>query len=109
GITPYTSSCDLAKCWVFGKQSLPPILCNPPSLRAFARHDGGHTFSRSYGVILPSSLERLLSSALEYSSRPPESVCGTVTKGINSAGAFLGSVGLLSSWAQSALLITSRR
>src|SRR5262249_1177519 len=68
----------------------------------------GRTFSRSYGAILPSSLERLLSSALGYSPRPPESVCGTVTKGINSAGTFLGSMGLLSSWLQSSLLITSR-
>ena len=33
GITPYTSSCDLAECCVFGKQSLPPILCNPLPLR----------------------------------------------------------------------------
>ena len=66
------------------------------------------TFSRSYGGILPSSLERLLSSALEYSSRPPESVCGTVTTAINSAGAFLGSLGSLSSRVLSTLLITSR-
>ncbi len=49
------------------------------SLERKAPHLGGHTFSRSYGVILPSSLERLLSSALVYSTRPPESVCGTVT------------------------------
>ena len=68
----------------------------------------GRTFSRSYGAILPSSLERLLSSALGYSPRPPESVCGTITKGFNSAGAFLGSMGLLSSWLLSSLLITSR-
>ena len=44
-----------------------------------ANHLGGHTFSRSYGVILPSSLSRVLSSALGYSPRLPESVCGTVT------------------------------
>ena len=42
-------------------------------------HDGKHTFSRSYGVILPSSLARVLPRALGYSPRPPESVCGTVT------------------------------
>ena len=46
---------------------------------------------------MPSSLRRVLSSALGYSPRPPESVCGTVTTVINSAEAFLGSVGLLSS------------
>ena len=55
-------------------------------------HDGRHTFSRSYGVILPSSLTRVLSRALGYSPRPPESVCGTDTKGALYA-AFLGSMG----------------
>src|SRR6185503_2912264 len=49
-------------------------------------------FSRSYGVILPSSLTRVLSRALGYSPRPPESVCGTDTKGAQYA-AFLGSLG----------------
>lgn len=38
----------------------------------------GHTFSRSYGINLPSSFSRVLSSALEFSSCPPVSVCGTV-------------------------------
>ena len=37
----------------------------------------GHPFSRSYGVILPSSLTRVLPFALVYSTRPPVSVCGT--------------------------------
>ena len=36
-----------------------------------------HPFSRSYGVNLPSSLPTVLTSALEYSSRLPVSVCGT--------------------------------
>ena len=57
-----------------------------------APHDRRHTFSRSYGVILPSSLTRVLSRALGYSPRPPESVCGTDTKGAQYA-AFLGSMG----------------
>ena len=74
GVRPYTSSCDLAESCVFGKQSLPPILCNPRQLTAQADHHQGHTFSRSYGVNLPSSLTRVLSSALECSSRPPVSV-----------------------------------
>ena len=39
----------------------------------------GHTFSRSYGVILPSSFTRVLSSALGFSPCPPVSVWGTVT------------------------------
>ena len=55
-------------------------------------HADLHTFSRSYGVILPSSLTRVLSRALGYSPRPPESVCGTDTKGALYA-AFLGSMG----------------
>ena len=38
-----------------------------------------HSFSRSYGVNLPSSLTWVLSSALGFSPRPPVSVCGTVT------------------------------
>ncbi len=32
GVRPYTSSCDFAEPCVFGKQSLPPILCHPPRL-----------------------------------------------------------------------------
>ena len=38
-----------------------------------------HPFSQSYGVILPSSLARVLSSALGFSPRLPVSVCGTGT------------------------------
>ena len=38
-----------------------------------------HPFSRSYGVILPSSLTRVLSFVLGFSPRPPASVCGTGT------------------------------
>jgi len=38
----------------------------------------GHSLSRSYGVNLPSSFSRVLSSALEFSSHPPVLVCGTV-------------------------------
>jgi len=33
-----------------------------------------HSFSRSYGVILPSSLERVISRPLVYSTYPPVSV-----------------------------------
>ena len=38
-----------------------------------------HSFYRSYGVNLPSSLTTLLPLALEFSSCPPVSVCGTGT------------------------------
>ena len=40
--------------------------------------ENGSPFFRSYRSNLPSSLNIILSSALEYSSRPPVSVCGTV-------------------------------
>ena len=42
-------------------------------------HSQRHPFSRSYGAILPSSLDRFLSIALESSSHLPASVCGTGT------------------------------
>ena len=38
-----------------------------------------HPFSRSYGVILQSSFRRVLPIALVYSTRLPESDCGTGT------------------------------
>ena len=40
-------------------------------------HPGRHPFSRSYGVILPSSLTIVLPIALVCSTHPPVSVCGT--------------------------------
>ncbi len=49
-------------------------------------HIQGHPFSRSYGVILPSSLAGVLSSALGCSPRPPVSVCGTVSPKISLRG-----------------------
>ena len=48
-----------------------------------------HPFSRSYGVILPSSLTMLLPSALGFSPHPPVSVYGTGT--VQTIAAFLGS------------------
>ena len=53
---------------VFGKQSLGPLHCGLQSRLPF---------SRSYGVILQSSLTRVLPSVLGFSPRPPVSVCGT--------------------------------
>ena len=47
-----------------------------------------HPFSRSYGVILPSSLTMLLPSALGFSPHPPVSVYGTGI--IYAIAAFLG-------------------
>ena len=45
-----------------------------------AAHLRGHPFSRSYGVILPSSLTILHPSALGFSPHPPVSVYGTGTR-----------------------------
>src|SRR5439155_24246751 len=68
-----------------------------------------HTFSRSYGVSLLSSLATVLSSALVFSTRPPESVCGTVTETTHDED-FLGSMGSTTSPdPRIGLVITSRR
>ena len=55
GVTPYTSTFVFAQCCVFNKQSQPPILCGLQSLTEQVFHNQRHTFSRSYGIILPSS------------------------------------------------------
>jgi hypothetical protein len=60
--------------------------------RSKSLHDSRPTFFRSYGGKLQSSLTRVLSSALGFSPRPPESVCGTDTS-LAPRGAFLGSMG----------------
>ena len=67
-VTPYTSTCVLAESCVFAKQSVGPCHCGPPR---------GRPLYRRYGANLPSSLRRVNSRALEYSSRIPVSVCGT--------------------------------
>ena len=69
GVSTYTSALAFADTCVFAKQSLEPILCD----RCYHRHP----FSRSYGVILPSSLTGILPSVLGFSPRLPVSVCGT--------------------------------
>ena len=55
-------------------------------------HGSGPPFFRSYGSRLQSSLTRVLSSALGFSPRPPESVCGTGAS-LAPRGDFLGSMG----------------
>jgi hypothetical protein len=71
GVSPYTSSFDLAETCVFAKQLLGPFLCGS----AFTEHP----FSRTYGVNLPSSLTTLLPFVLGFSPHLPVSVCGTGT------------------------------
>ncbi len=70
----------------------PLVSATPASSRSKSDHQQRHTFSRSYGVILPSSLTRVLSSALACSAHLPVLVCGTVTRH-PPYEAFLGSVG----------------
>ena len=69
----------------------PRFSATPKGSRREADHPQGHTFSRSYGVNLPSSLASVLPRALGYSPRPPESVCSTVTE-VALCADFLGSV-----------------
>ena len=70
GVSPYTSPCGLAETCAFGKQSAEPLHCDPPS--------DGCPFSRSYGAILPSSLTKVLSFTVVFSTHLPVSVYGTV-------------------------------
>ena len=75
GVSPYTSSFDLAETCVFAKQSPGPILCG-----SFE-----HSLFRSYGVNLPSSLTTLLPLALEFSSCPPVSFAVRASASIHKA------------------------
>ena len=70
----------------------PRFSATPKGSRREVLHPQGHTFSRSYGVNLPSSLTRVLSSALGCSPHPPVSVYGTDSTAVHSREAFLGSL-----------------
>ena len=65
---------DFAETCVFAKQSQSALRCGLLGLLTLARH----SFFRSYGANLPSSLASVLSSAFGYSPRLPVSVWGTV-------------------------------
>ena len=87
----------------------PRFSATPTSSRREADHQQGHTFSRSYGVNLPSSLTWVLSSALGYSPHPPVSVSSTVSAAVDPREAFPGSMELPSyGLSEDAHLITSR-
>ena len=77
GVSPHTSSYDLAETCVFGKQLLEPILCGP--------YCYGLPLLRTYGVNLPSSLTTLLPLVLGFSPHPPVSVYGTGTFALDSS------------------------
>ena len=78
GVSPHTSSYDLAETCVFGKQLLGPIICGLVSLPRLP-------LLRTYGVNLPSSLTTLLPLVLGFSPHPPVSVCGTGTFTLDSS------------------------
>ena len=66
---------------VFSKQSPPPLNCDPFLLLPRRHsHTYGHPLSRSYGANLPSSLAKVLSRALVYSTHLRVSVYGTGTQ-----------------------------
>ncbi len=73
GVRLHTSCYHLTESCVFNKQSLPLSICRFPNLKM-----GKHPFSRGYEVILPSSFNIILSSALVYSTCSPMSIWGTV-------------------------------
>src|SRR5690606_21948323 len=80
GVSPYTSPFGFAETCVFGKQSFGLFRCGLAVLKdAGSSHTTRHSFSGSYGVVLPSSLTGVLSRALGFSPCLPVSVCGTGT------------------------------
>ncbi len=79
GVSHYTSSYDFAMTCVFAKQSPGPFHCDSPALCIVHTHAREQPFSRSYGFILQSSLTRVISRALVFSTCLPVSVCGTGT------------------------------
>ena len=58
----------------------------PPRSARKGLHAAGHAFSRSYGIILPSSFTRVLPSALVSSTSPPVSVSGTASRNLRLRG-----------------------
>jgi hypothetical protein len=62
---------------VFLLNSRHPLVCAPRSWLPTT----GASFSRSYGGNLPSSFSTVYSNALVYSTSPPVSVSGTVSRG----------------------------
>ncbi|SVB15091.1 uncharacterized protein METZ01_LOCUS167945, partial [marine metagenome] len=64
GVTPYTSSYEFAECYVFNKQSQPPLCCNPFPLQPQGLHvSGAHLLPKlrcHFAEFLhPSCLKRL--------------------------------------------------
>src|SRR5690606_2048200 len=108
GVRPYTSSYDFAESYVFGKQSLPPILCNPHSLETRSlSQTRAHLLPKLRcqfaDVLNPSSLARLgmfsppTCVGLRYGQHS-----GTPTR------SFSRKLGIIEFWSLGLLLIASR-
>ena len=91
GVRPYTSFSTLQSPVFLVNSRLGHFTATPSLHIARIPNDEQHPFFRSYGANLPSSFTRVHSRALEFSSRLPVSVCGTVVLCL-SLEVFLGSV-----------------
>ncbi len=90
GVSTYISAFAFAGTCVYAKQSLGPLLCHRAALRLYNLHASRSSLFLSYGCNLPSSLTRVFSRTLEFSSCLPVSVL--VRAHSTSLEAFLGSV-----------------
>src|SRR3546814_10094999 len=76
GVRPYTSSLETSQSPVFLVNSRHPLVCAP---RTWLPKPGA-CLSRSYAGNLPSSFSTILSNAAVFSTCPPVSVWGTVSR-----------------------------
>ena len=74
GVSTYISAFAFAGTCVYAKQSLGPLLCHLPLLHLYKLHNEWSSLFLSYGCNLPSSLTRVFSRTLEFSSCLPVSV-----------------------------------
>ena len=88
GVSTYISAFAFAGTCVCAKQSLGPLLCHCLLLQSLDFHNLQSSLFRSYGCNLPSSLTRVFSRTLEFSSCLPVSVL--VRAHYSSATTFLG-------------------
>ena len=72
GVSPYTSSYDLAETYVFDKQLHEFFRCAPSKKM-------GSPYPEVTDAVLPSSLSLVISNTFVYSTRPPVLVIGTDT------------------------------
>jgi hypothetical protein len=96
GVNTYTSPRGFADICVFGKQSLGPIHCSRSLSKTFVSFQLRHPLFRSYGIILPNSLTKVLPRVLEFSSCLPVSVWGTGALCLDSVFSWLPGVSCFS-------------